>query len=130
MSILLVDDFDDGLEMYQEYLTYRGLDVIVARNAEEAVARARQHRPKIILLDIRMPGATGTDAMRTLRSDPAFDDVPIVALTAHALDGEREAALEAGFDELIAKPCLPDELVASIARIMSARTPVALRTPR
>lgn len=118
-SILLVDDFEDGLEMYQEYLTYRGYDVIVARNGKEALVRARADRPDVILLDIRMAVMTGTDAMRILRSDPSFERIPIVALTAHALDGERIAALAAGFDELIPKPCLPDELALAVERLLA-----------
>jgi CheY-like chemotaxis protein len=118
-SILLVDDFEDGLEMYQEYLTYRGYDVIVARNGKEALVRARADRPDVILLDIRMAVMTGTDAVRILRSDPSFERVPIVALTAHALDGERTAALAAGFDELIPKPCLPDALALAVERLLT-----------
>ena len=122
-SILLVDDFEDGLDMYQEYLTYRGYDVIVARNGQEAIVQARAHRPNVILLDLRMPVMTGTDAMRVLRTDPSFQYVPIVALTAHALDGERNDALTAGFDELISKPCLPDQLAFAIERILAAPPP-------
>jgi len=119
-TILLVDDFEDGLDMYQEYLSYRGYHVIVARNGEEAVAQARLHRPDVILLDISMPVMTGTDAMRVLRADPSFTHVPIIALTAHALDGERQILLAAGFDELIPKPCLPDQLVYALERIFAA----------
>ena len=106
--------------MYQEYLTYRGYQVVVARNGEEAIVQARLHRPEVILLDLRMPVMTGTDAMRTLRSDPSFQRIPIIALTAHALDGERSDALAAGFDELIPKPCLPDQLVLAVERILGA----------
>ena len=120
-SILLVDDFEDGLEMYQEYLTYRGYHVVVARDGEEAIAQARAHRPDVVLLDIRMPGMTGTQAMRILRSDPSFERTPIVALTAHALEGERIDALAAGFDDLIPKPCLPDQLAFAVERILTAR---------
>ncbi len=120
-SILLVDDFEDGLAMYEEYLTYRGFQVIVARSGEEAVDRARLHRPDLILLDLRMPGMTGTEAMRILRADPSFRNTPIIALTAHALDGERRLALHEGFDDLIAKPCLPDALVAAVERILKDR---------
>jgi two-component system cell cycle response regulator DivK len=120
-SILLVDDFEDGLEMYHEYLTYRGYQVIVARNGEEAISQARLHRPDLILLDIRMPVMTGTAAMRVLRLDPSFEGIPIIALTAHALDGERVAALAAGFDELIPKPCLPDQLVLAFERLRAVR---------
>jgi two-component system, cell cycle response regulator DivK len=122
-SILLVDDFEDGLEMYREYLTFRGHRVIVARNGEEAIVQARAHRPDVVLLDIRMPGMTGTEAMRVLRSDPSFQRVPIVALTAHALDGERAAALAAGFDDLIAKPCLPDQLANAVQAILTTARP-------
>jgi CheY-like chemotaxis protein len=120
VSILVADDFEDGLDLYQEYLTYRGYRVIVARNGEEAIAQAHAHRPDLILMDIRMPVMTGSSAARVLRSDPSFGSVPIIALTAHALEGERVAALAAGFDELIAKPCLPDQLVVAIERILAA----------
>jgi two-component system alkaline phosphatase synthesis response regulator PhoP len=116
-SILLVDDFEDGLEMYEEYLRYRGFDVFVARDGPEAVAQARLHRPDVILLDIRMPGMTGTEAMRILRDDPSFAQTPIIALTAHALDQERRLALSEGFDEVIVKPCLPDALVTAVERM-------------
>jgi CheY-like chemotaxis protein len=125
-SILLVDDFEDGLEMYQEYLTYRGYRVFAARNGEDAIVMARVHRPDVILLDIRMPGMTGTDALRVLRSDPSFQHIPIVALTAHALDGERVAALRAGFDDLIPKPCLPDQLAMAVERMLATPRRVAL----
>jgi CheY-like chemotaxis protein len=118
-SILLVDDFEDGLGMYEEYLTYRGFHVVVARSGEEAVAQARLHRPDVILLDLRMPGMTGTEAMRLLRADSSFVTTLIIALTAHALDDERRHALSAGFDAVIAKPCLPDALVADVQRLMT-----------
>jgi CheY-like chemotaxis protein len=118
-SILLVDDNEDGLDMYQEYLTYRGYRVVLARNGEEAIVQARAHRPDVILLDVRMPGMTGTDAMRALRADSTFQDTPIVALTAHALEAERHEGLAAGFDEWIPKPCLPDQLFLAVDRILS-----------
>jgi two-component system cell cycle response regulator DivK len=121
-SILLVDDFEDGLDMYREYLTYRGFHVVVARNGKEAVAQARLHRPDVILLDLRMPEMTGTEVMQVLRADPSFVTTPIVALTAQALDSERRLALNAGFDALIAKPCFPDALVVAVERILSDRT--------
>ena len=107
--------------MYREYLTYRGYRVVVARNGEEAIVQARKHRPDVILLDIRMAVMTGTAVMRVLRADPSFRSTPIIALTAHALDGERVAALAAGFDELIPKPCLPDQLVLAFERVRAVR---------
>jgi CheY-like chemotaxis protein len=125
-TILLVDDFEDGLDMYREYLEYRGYTVVVARNGREAIHQARTQNPDAILLDIRMPVMTGIDAVRVLRGDPAFRHVPIVALTAHALEDERVAALAEGFDEVIAKPCLPNELVFCLERILETdRSPRA-----
>jgi len=117
-SILLVDDFEDELEMYEEYLIYRGFQVVVARTGEQAAAQARLHRPGVILFALRMPGMTGTEAMRILRADPSFVKTPVIALTAHTLDAERRLVLDAGFDELIEKPCLPDALVAAVERIL------------
>src|SRR5258705_6148390 len=129
-SILLFDDFEDGLQMYKEYLTYRGFHVLAARNGEETLAQARLHRPDVILLDLLMPGMTGTEAMRILRADSSFIGTPIIALTAHAMDGERRLALDAGFDELIAKPCLPDALVTAVERILRDRTPATSELSR
>ncbi len=117
--ILIVDDFDDALDIYQQYLTFKGYRVVTARSGREAIEVARTHLPAVILMDLSMAAMTGTEAMRILRSDSAFSDVPIVAFTAHALQDERLAALKDGFDDVLAKPCLPDELVAAIARLLT-----------
>ena len=69
-------------------------------------------------MDIRMPMMTGVEALHRLRANPTLERVPIVALTAHALEDERAAALLHGFDDVISKPCLPDELVAAIDRLL------------
>lgn len=120
--ILLVDDFEDALEMYRDYLVYRGYRVIGATNGETALAICRRHHPDLILLDVRMPGMSGLDVVRILRSDATCDDSPIVALTAHALEDERVEALRAGFDEVIPKPCLPDQLAAAVERLLRERS--------
>jgi two-component system, cell cycle response regulator DivK len=111
--ILVVDDFDDALDMYAEWLTFKGYAVVTARNGEEAIGKARAERPAVIFMDIRMHGMTGTVAMRLLKDDPQFAEIPIIALTAHALAAEREAAMAAGFDAVLSKPVLLDELVAA-----------------
>jgi two-component system, cell cycle response regulator DivK len=116
--ILLVDDFDDALDIYATYLTHKGYRVDVARNGVEAIEKAEQDTPALILLDLRMPILDGAGALRRLRADPRFAATPIVALTAHALDEQRRAALEAGFDMVISKPCLPDDLVTAIAGVL------------
>jgi CheY-like chemotaxis protein len=117
--LLLVDDYQDALEMYEEYLKFRGYHVVTASSGAAAIEIARQQRPALILMDLQMGGMTGTEALRILRADPSHRHVHIVALTAHALDGERHAALAAGFDEVLAKPCLPEDLVTAVARLLA-----------
>jgi two-component system cell cycle response regulator DivK len=118
--ILVVDDYDDALVLYQDYLTFKGYDVITAKSGAEAITMARVHKPRLILMDIEMPKMSGTEAMHTLREDRAFDQVPIVAFTAHALENEKQAARQAGFDEVISKPCLLEELLAGIERLLGS----------
>jgi CheY-like chemotaxis protein len=118
--VLIVDDFDDALEIYEQYLTFRGYRVMTAKSGAEGVTMARVHHPAVIFMDLRMPELTGTEAMQLLRRDAAFNAVPIVALTAHALYEEKVKALAAGFDEVIPKPCLPDELMAAVDRLLAS----------
>jgi len=112
--ILLVDDYDDALDIYSTYLTFHGYRVEIARNGEEAIAAAQTLRPALVLMDLRMPVLDGTSALRRMRMNPELADVPVLALTAHALEEERVTALAQGFDAVIAKPCLPDELLRSV----------------
>ena len=120
--ILLVDDFDDALEMYAEYLRFKGYRIATARSGPEALSAARTEKPALILMDIRMPGMNGTEALRALRADPETIQIPVVAFTAHALEDERHDAILNGFDEVIAKPCLPNDLAAAIDRLLRDRT--------
>jgi CheY-like chemotaxis protein len=115
--VLIVDDFDDALDIYERYLAFKGYSVVVATNGAEAIEVARSQHPSMIFMDLRMPEMTGTEAMQVLKSDPAFTSVPIVALTAHAFADETAAALAAGFDEVISKPCNPDDLIVAIERL-------------
>jgi CheY-like chemotaxis protein len=121
--VLLVDDFDDAREMYEEYLRFSGIRVVTAASGEEAIRVANIRLPDLILMDIRMPGMTGVEAMHTLRREGRRRDVPIIALTAHALDTERTAMLSEGFDAVLTKPCLPDQLVAAVRDGLRAPAP-------
>jgi two-component system cell cycle response regulator DivK len=122
--VLIVDDFDDALDIYQQYLTFKGYRVITAGSGAEALELARTRQPALIFMDLRMAVMTGTQAMQLLRQDPAFNDVPIVAFTAHALEEEKQIALAAGFDEVIAKPCLPDDLITAVNRLLGGSSRV------
>jgi CheY-like chemotaxis protein len=118
--ILVVDDYQDAREMYAEYLQYSGFRVAEAKNGNEAVAQARSLRPDLILMDLSLPGMDGWEATRVLKADEETKDIPIVALTGHALAGASEGARKAGCDSFVTKPCLPDDLVVEVRRMLDA----------
>jgi CheY-like chemotaxis protein len=118
-TVLLADDYEDTRDLFGEYLSFKGYEVILACDGVEALEKARAHVPDVLLLDVRMPRMTGTEAMAALKADPRFAGVPVVALTAHALDYERDALLSAGFDAVVTKPCLPDALAEIVASFVN-----------
>ena len=124
--VLVVDDYPDAREMYSEYLQYSGFDVIEAGNGVEALERAADSAPDIILMDLSLPVMDGWEATRRLKADKATADIPIVALTGHALAGIHEGAKKAGCDAFVTKPCLPEDLVKEIQKVLSA--PASSRT--
>jgi two-component system cell cycle response regulator DivK len=118
--ILVVDDYQDAREMYAEYLQFSGFRVAEARNGNEAVAQAFSLRPDLILMDLSLPGMDGWEATRLLKADDRTKHIPVVALTGHALAGASEGAKRAGCDSFVTKPCLPDDLVIEVRRMLSA----------
>jgi CheY-like chemotaxis protein len=116
--VLVVEDYQDAREMYGEYLRYTGFDVIEASNGYEAVDRATSLSPDIVLMDLALPKMDGWEATRLLKADERTRDIPIVALTGHALAGHADSATRAGCDAFVTKPCLPDALVAEIERVL------------
>ena len=120
--VLIADEYADSRALYQEYLEFFGVRVITAASGEEAVRLARLHTPALILMDIRMAGMTGAEAMRAIRRESTVPRVPIVAFTAHALEDERRAILADGFDGCISKPCLPEDLLAFIRTTLGLAT--------
>jgi len=105
MRLELLDDFE----------------VLTAENGEKGCAMALSERPDIILMDLEMPVVDGWEATRRLKDDAQTRDIPIIALSAHALAGEREKALAAGCDEFDTKPIEFDRLVATLRRVLAAR---------
>ena len=116
--ILVVDDYQDAREMYAEYLQFSGFRVAEARNGNEAVEQAFALKPDLILMDLSLPGMDGWEATRRLKADDATRNIPIVALTGHALAGASEGAKRAGCDSFVTKPCLPDDLVIEVRRML------------
>jgi CheY-like chemotaxis protein len=117
----VVEDYQDAREMYAAYLQFSGYRVAEASNGLEAVEKARELLPAIILMDLALPKMDGWEATRLLKADERTRNIPIVALTGHALAGHAEGARQAGCDAFVTKPCLPDVLVAEIQRMLAAR---------
>ena len=122
--VLVVDDYPDAREMYSEYLEFSGFDVIQAVNGMEALQRAIDAAPDIILMDLSLPVMDGWEATRRLKEDARTNSIPVVALTGHALAGISEGAMKAGCDAFVTKPCLPEDLVKEIRRVLE-RAPQA-----
>lgn len=117
--ILVVDDYQDAREMYAEYLQFSGFRVAEARNGNEAIEQAFALKPDLILMDLSLPGMDGWEATRQLKSDERTKNIPVVALTGHALAGASEGARKAGCDSFVTKPCLPDDLVVEVRRMLN-----------
>ena len=119
--VLVVEDYQDAREMYAAYLQFSGYRVAEATNGVEAIEKTLELMPDIILMDLALPKMDGWEATRRLKMDERTKHIPIVALTGHALAGHAEGARQAGCDSFVTKPCLPDELVAEIQRMLAAR---------
>ena len=117
--VLIVDDYPDAREMYSEYLQYSGFDVIEAENGMEALTKAAEKAPDIILMDLSLPVMDGWEATRRLKADDRTASIPVVALTGHALAGISEGAKRAGCDAFVTKPCLPEDLVKEIRKLLN-----------
>jgi two-component system, cell cycle response regulator DivK len=121
-KILYVEDNDDNVYMLKMRLELLGdFDVVAAPDGEQGCAMALSERPDVILMDLEMPVVDGWEATRRLKDDPKTRDIPIIALSAHALAGEREKALAAGCDEFDTKPIEFERLVATLRRVLAAR---------
>ena len=115
-TLLLVEDNEDNRIIYSTVLRHVGYDVVEALDGLQAISLARSVHPDLILMDISIPGVDGWEATRVLRQDPQMRDIPIVALTAHALADDRERAQAVGFTSYLAKPVEPRAVVAEVQR--------------
>jgi two-component system cell cycle response regulator DivK len=120
--VLLVDDYDDAREMYAEYLKFSGFETVQAASGPEAVRRALESRPDIVVMDLSLPVMDGWEATRRLKADERTATIPILALTGHVFTNLSQKAKLAGFDGFVAKPCLPEDLIAEIRKVLDAST--------
>lgn len=116
--ILIVDDFADNREMYTQFLEFCGFRVAGATNGYEALEKASALAPDLVVMDLSLPGLDGWEATRRLKADAHTRDIPVIALTGHALAGHSKGAMEAGCDAFITKPCLPERLMEEIKSML------------
>jgi CheY-like chemotaxis protein len=122
IRILYIEDNDDNVFMLKTRLELlEDFEVLVAEDGQKGCEKAFAEKPDLILMDLEMPVVDGWEATRRLKSQPTTRDIPVIALSAHALAGTRERALAAGCDEFDTKPVEFDRLVATIRRVLSNR---------
>jgi two-component system, cell cycle response regulator DivK len=117
-TVLLVEDNEDNRTVYRTILEHFGYHVIEARNGEDGIRMAREENPHLILMDISIPVIDGWEATRILKEDEQTKQIPIIALTAHALATDRAKATEVGCDGYLAKPCEPRRVVAEVEKFI------------
>jgi two-component system, cell cycle response regulator DivK len=115
--ILIVEDNDLNSDMLSRRLQLEGYDTIVAIDGPDGIEIARRERPDLILMDISMPIMDGWQATRALKADPSTRDIPVIGVSAHALEGDRDRALEAGCDDYEHKPIDFARLLAKIEQL-------------
>ncbi len=118
--VLVVDDVPDGLEVCSQLLQFRGFDVATATDGVEAMERTQELLPDVVLMDISLPRMDGLEATRRLKKDPRTSAIPILAVTAHALDSARLEALAAGCSDVVTKPFGAREIEEAIRRQLPA----------
>ncbi len=117
-KILVIEDNEQNIYLMTFILENNGYEVVQARDGREGIELAGRVKPTLILLDIQLPDIDGYDVARELRSNPALDDVPIVAVTSYAMAGDREKCLDAGCVGYITKPINPETFVAEMEKYL------------
>ncbi|MEO7242998.1 MAG: response regulator [Variovorax sp.] len=117
-KILLVEDNEMNRDMLSRRLIRRGFEVVIASDGAEALEAAALERPDLILMDMSLPTLDGWEAARRLKADATLCGIPVIALTAHAMSGDRERAIEAGCDEFDTKPVELERLLTKMDKLL------------
>ncbi|HEV8342577.1 MAG TPA: response regulator [Candidatus Binatia bacterium] len=120
LKILLVDDHRENLEFLSQHFESLGWEVILANNGKEALEKVRTSRPNAIVLDMVMPEMDGFEVVRSLRNDPDFRHIPVLAATGLTRPGDRDRCLAAGCNDYMAKPFTSEDLEDHLANLLSA----------
>jgi len=122
-KVLVIDDDPDALEIVAELLSLYGANLITATNGKEGLEAIRKSRPRFVIADLSMPEMTGWDMVGVMKNDRALLDIPVVALTAHAMAGDRNRALAMGFHNYLTKPLRPETFVSELLMLLIADIP-------
>ncbi|MBV8816858.1 MAG: response regulator [Acidobacteriaceae bacterium] len=120
-KVLLVEDNELNRDMLSRRLARRGYDVVVAKDGQQGIEMAKSERPDLILMDISLPVLDGWAATRQIRADETTRSTPVIALTAHAMIGDRDRSLEAGCDDYDTKPVELERLLEKMERLLQNR---------
>ncbi len=116
-TILVVEDNDLNMKLFHDVLEMRGYNVLQAKDAMEGWRIAREHRPDLILMDIRLPGVSGLEVTKRLKADETLKSIPVIAITAFAMAGDKEKFLEGGCDAYIDKPISIPNFLQTVERL-------------
>jgi two-component system, cell cycle response regulator DivK len=112
--ILVIEDNEKNRKLVRDVLTFKGYTVVESDNGEDGVQLARERRPRLVLMDIQLPGIDGIEALRRIRADETTRAIPVIAVTASAMDRDRQKIMAAGFDGYQSKPLNVKEFVAAV----------------
>lgn len=118
IKILYIEDNDDNLYMLSSRLARRGYEVVSAKDGEQGIAMANSEAPALILMDLSLPVIDGWEATRRLKSEASTQNIPVIALSAHAMAGDREKAIAAGCDDYDTKPVELPRLLEKISALL------------
>ncbi len=118
--VLVVEDNEKNMKLFRDVLQATGFTVLEAATGEDALELAREHHHALVLMDVQLPGIDGAETLARLRDDERTATIPVLALTAQAMRGDRERFLESGFDGYLAKPVDIRELVAAVREAVQA----------
>jgi len=119
--ILIVEDNDKNRKLVRDVLTFKGYEVIETETGEQGVRLAQERRPSLVLMDIRLPGIDGVEALRRLRAEETTRWIPVMAMTASVMSEDRQKIMAAGFDGYQSKPINVNDFVAAVAQVLDRR---------
>ena len=117
--ILVVEDNEKNRKLVRDVLTFKGYTILEAETGEDGVRLAKERQPRLVLMDIQLPGISGIEALRQLRADDTTRAIPVVAVTASAMDRDRQTIMAAGFDGYQSKPLNVKEFMAAVEAILA-----------